>query len=560
MSKESFNFLDLLKEKKYSEILSIIENGIDKEKLTSGLLNLSGVCRLMLSQSDDSVKLAIDDFRGSILKETEKNKLVDPIKNLINAKVIFFDNQFYKNENFVDSNFFDEIDSIYKKNEELFNESFELTKQMVKIYKRTSNVKKFVNSLKKIIKVDSSENAVASYIYFNNYLYDWSQKDYLENAKKINHKLHKYPSNELLGLKEKKNKKINLGFISSDLKSKHSVTYFLRSVLTNYNKNKFDIYLYHNHNKKNEITKELEKYVFKTSHISDLKDNEAINLIRKDEIDIIIDLNGFSGDHRMTLFKNRLAKNQISWCGYTNTTGLEEMDYLIVDKNLIKPEEEIFYSEKVIYLQNIWNCHSGYDFERSENKMPCEKNKFITFGSFNNFLKINDDVIEVWSSILKKVKNSKLILKSSSAISQELHKRKFEKFGVLSSIIFLNYSKDFQGHLDKYKQIDIALDTFPWNGVTTSFEAAWMNVPVIVMDGFNYNSRCGSSINKNLDLTNLIAKDKEDYINIAVNLSQDKDQLLNIRKNLFENVINTPLFDKKNFSDQFFASLEKINN
>ena len=114
--------------------------------------------------------------------------------------------------------------------------------------------------------------------------------------------------------------------------------------------------------------------------------------------------------------------------------------------------------------------------------------------------------------------------------------------------------------MDKYKLIDIALDPFPWNGVTTTFEAIWMNVPVIVMDGFNFNSRCGASIIKNLKLPQLVGKNKKDYINKAVSLAENQQNLFDIRKNLFENALNTPLFDKKKFSDEFFYSLEKIYN
>ena len=142
-----------------------------------------------------------------------------------------------------------------------------------------------------------------------------------------------------------------MGFISSDIRSNHSVTYFLRSVISVYDNEKFNIQLYHNHNKDDDVTREFEKYVSKTIHIDKLSDKEVINIIRKNEVDIIIDLNGFSGNHRLNLFKNRLAPIQILWCGYTNTTGLDEMDYLIVDKNQINPNEEMFYSEKIIYLQ-----------------------------------------------------------------------------------------------------------------------------------------------------------------------------------------------------------------
>ena len=560
MSKQTVNFLELFKEKKYSTIISIIEDKLNENQRTPGLLNLKGVCRMMLSKSNDTIKLAIDDFRNSYHKETNKKKSIEQIKNLINASVIFFDNEFTKNENALNDNFFQEINSIYEENKELFENNLDLMKTILKVFRRTSNVKNIIKYLEKIIQLDPDPDAMASYNYFNNYLYDWSQSDFLDNAKKLNGKLSLYNSDELINLKTKKDNKINLGFVSSDIRSKHSVTYFLRSVMSNYNNNSFKIFLYHNHNVEDDTTKEFENYASKTQRISKLKDQEVINMVRKDGIDIIVDLNGFSSNHRLALFKNRLAPIQILWCGYTNTLGLKEMDYLIVDKNLIKPTEENLYNEKVIYLPSIWNCHSGYKHDRKENDTPLKKNQFITFGSFNNFKKINDEVIEVWSQILKKVKNSRLMLKTSVATSQELYEEKFKKLGVLSSITFLKYNKNFDDHLNEYKKIDIALDTFPWNGVTTSFEAIWMNVPVIVMDGYNFNSRCGSSINKNLNLTSLIGENKEDYVNKAVSLAQNRQMLLNIRKDLFKNALKSPLFDQSKFSKDFFSSLEKIYN
>ncbi len=560
MSIQTVNFQSLFKEKKYSTIISIIENKITDDQRTSGLLNLKGVCRMMLSNSTESIKLAIDDFSKSYYKETDKSKLEDPIKNLINASVILFDNEFRKNENLLDNNFFDEIISIYNENKSLFENNLHLLKAIFKVFKRSSDIKNVMKHLEKIAQLDPHEDGIASYNLFNNYLNNWSQSDFLFNAKKINAKLFKYSPKELVDLKTKKNRIINLGFISSDIRSNHSVTYFLRSVISVYDNEKFNIQLYHNHNKDDDVTREFEKYVSKTIHIDKLSDKEVINIIRKNEVDIIIDLNGFSGNHRLNLFKNRLAPIQILWCGYTNTTGLDEMDYLIVDKNQINPNEEMFYSEKIIYLPNVWNCHSGYNFKRSENEMPFKKNEFITFGSFNNFLKINDDVIEVWASILKEVKNSRLVLKTSTAISLDIYKRKFEKYGLLDSVVFLNFSKNFNDHLNKYKLIDISLDTFPWNGVTTTYESIWMNVPVIVMDGNNFSSRCGSSINKNLNLTDLIARNKMDYINKAVSLAQNPQMLIDLRKDLFTNALKTPLFDKTSFSNEFFSSLEKIYN
>tara|TARA_B100000886_G_scaffold332784_1_gene285898 strand:+ start:108 stop:1790 length:1683 start_codon:yes stop_codon:yes gene_type:complete len=560
MSKQTVDFLNLFKQKKYSLIISIIEKQTTENQRTPGLLNLRGVCRMMLSDTNDTINLAINDFKESYYKETNKSKSLDQIKNLINASVIFFDNEFTKNNNILKSNFFDEINSIYEENKQLFENSLDLNKNIFKVFKRTLSVREVIKQLKKTSLLVSDSDTIASHIYLNNYLYDWSQSDYLKNSKILSRKLSKYPSKKLLNLVSKKNDKIKLGFISSDIRSKHSVTYFLRTLISNYDKNKYEIYLYHNHNVEDDTTKEFEKYVSKTLKISKLNNIEAINTIRKDEIDIIIDLNGLSSNHRLNLFKNRLARTQILWCGYTNTSGLDEMDYLIVDKNLIKKNEESFYSEKIIYLPNVWNCHSGYNIKRLENELPLKKNGHVTFGSFNNFKKINDEVVEVWSSILKKVKNSRLLLKTSVATSQELYEKKFKKYGVLDSITFLKYSKNFMEHLNEYKKIDIALDTFPWNGVTTSFEAIWMNVPVVVMSGFNFNSRCGSSINLNLGFQNLIGDNKEDYVKKAVLLAKDEKSLQELRRKLYENALKTPLFDQKKFSNDFFSSLQKIYN
>tara|TARA_S200000501_G_scaffold9839_1_gene8858 strand:+ start:2036 stop:3724 length:1689 start_codon:yes stop_codon:yes gene_type:complete len=561
MDEKKNNFLQLFNEKKYSLIVSIIENKIPLRKKTSRLLNLSGVCRILSRKSSDSIKPAINDFREACLKENDENKLIEPLRNLVNSYAIFFDEEHTKNEKFLTRNFFDEIYKLKEQYKNLFEKDLELMKNMLKISKRSLSIKNHILNLKKLSNLSTDPDLVASYNFYNNYLYDWSQADYLENSKKINKKLTSYPKEKLSVLIKKRKKKINLAFISSDLKSKHSITYFLKSLLIHYDKNLFNIYIYHNHNMVNDsIAKEFENFVSKSVYIFNLKDIEVINTVRRDEIDIIVDLNGFSSDHRIVLFKNRLAPIQISWCGYTNTTGLTEMDYLIVDNNLVNYGEENLYSEKLIYLQNIWNCHCGYEFERSKNELPFKKNKFITFGSFNNFNKLSDEVIEAWSLILKSVKNSRLLLKTSIISCYDIYLEKFDKYGVLNSIKFLNRDKKFDDHLYKYREIDISLDTFPWNGVTTSFESVWMNVPVITMDGYNFSSRCGASINKNLNLLELIGINKNDYVNKAVSLAKNTNKLIQIRDNLFDNALSSPLFDTKKFSDQFFSSLKKLYN
>ena len=223
------------------------------------------------------------------------------------------------------------------------------------------------------------------------------------------------------------------------------------------------------------------------------------------------------------------------------------MDYLIADPNLIYENEIDQYSEKVMFLPNIWNCHKGFEFRRQEYPAPVLKNDYITFGSFNNFNKINSSVVKIWSDILKKIPNSKLIIKSPTKKDINYLEDLFDTNNVKQSISFLPPEKEFINHLNLYQKIDIALDTFPWNGVTTSFESIWMGVPVLTMKGYNFNSRCGESIMKNCKLDFFVASNKEDYIEKAYYLSQNKKILEEYRLNIFENVLYSPLFNTKKF-------------
>ena len=291
---------------------------------------------------------------------------------------------------------------------------------------------------------------------------------------------------------------------------------------------------------------------------SKLKNDEIITKLQDFKIEILIDTGGLFHAERIEIFNNRVAPIQISWVGYPNTVGYPTIDFLISDKNLIKKDEEKFYSEKIIKMSNIWNCHSGFKFKREFSELPIKKNKYITFGSFNNFLKISDSVVEVWSQILKKINNSKLILKSSLNVNKNIILEKFKKFGVYNSIEFMETDQDIENHIKSYKKIDISLDTFPYNGVITTFEALWSGVPVIGMAGFNMMSRCGESILKNAKLKNLISMNKEDYVNKALYLSKNLRELEELRLKIFKDILNTSLFDSENFSINFQNKLLDI--
>ena len=334
----------------------------------------------------------------------------------------------------------------------------------------------------------------------------------------------------------------------------------IKNTLLYFDKNKFETYgvSLTNDSFLKGSSLELKDNFDKWFDLSKLKNQEIVTKLQEERIDILIDLMGLFHSDRIEIFNSRVSPIQISWVGYPNTVGFPTIDYLISDKNLIKKSEEKFYVEKIIKIPNIFNCHSGFHFERNYFDAPVNKNKYITFGSFNNFLKISDEVIEVWSNILKKINNSKLILKSSINVSNESILEKFKNYGVHNSIKFVG-KQDIEEHLKSYKEIDIALDTFPYNGVVTTFEALWSGVPVIVMKGFNMMSRCGESILKNAKLEKLIATNKDDYIKLAVNYANNLDNLIDLRLKIYNEILKTPLFDSKQFSKDFQNTLLNIH-
>ena len=536
---------ELFSKKNYEQVIVFIESNFSNIEQTSEILNILGVSKLQKKNSSNFDLLsAIENFRECYLKEKNTNQGIEGLLNFIASS----------NK----ANQYEDSIKYFKETELTLGYIPKLFLAIVNVYKILNDIESVIYYLKKIMKKEGMRNEVLQrYIYFNGYLNKWSQKDFFENTIKLEEILPQYNCNKI---NIQKTRKIKLAFLSADIKNEHSITAFLKTIIKNVNKDKFELILFSNSNKnkEDETPPDLKIYFDKWINIQNLNDIEAINIIRKNNINIMIDLMGLSSLNRLSLFKNRLAPIQVLWLGYNNTSGLSQMDYLIADPNLIKKNEVKFYSEKILFLPNIWNCHSGFSILRKENPAPLINNNHITFGSFNNTNKISDEVVSVWSNILKSTNNSRLIIKSSHVYSDEILKEKFEKNKVLNQIIFLDRKSSFKEHIDEYKKIDLALDTFPYNGVTTSFEAIWMGVPILTLKGFNPNSRAGESINKNLNMNYLIADNKDEYLLKAIELSKNFEKVIEIRKNIFDKALESNLFNDKKFSKEFYESLEKI--
>lgn len=415
---------------------------------------------------------------------------------------------------------------------------------------------------KEALKYCDNEDKVqiySNYLLSLNYNRAYSNEEIFLEHKKYNDIL-KHDSSKVIRYRDtfNMNRKIRLGYMSSDFKQ-HPVMYFAAGPIVGHNERDFEVYCYSNVLKTDGITDGLRNYIKNWRDISQMNNEEVNKLIVEDEIDILIDLGGHTGKNRLAIFSEKPAPVQVTWIGYPNTTGLNTIDYRITD-NYADPLQNghMYHTEKLIRMPKSFLCYSAGEFPEVKDVIPYKRNNKITFASFNNFTKVTEDAIRVWSDILKKVERSTLILKSEifedKIIEQDTLKR-FEEYGVDNEQIkLLTSDKKFKDHLNRYNDVDIALDTFPYNGTTTTCEAMYMGVPVITLAGDRHVARVGVSLLSNVGLTELIAYSEAEYIEKAVNLAKDIEGLEKIKLSLRKKTIDSPIMKV----DAFVLDLEEI--
>ena len=550
----------LFVEKKYEEVIKISEKKLNQNEIPASLNNLIGVCKMLKKErSLEDVSSALTYFEGAYIKGKKTIHGLNGLTHLISIGLQ------YLKENRNLSPFIIKAEKFYLESEDYFKNSDIFLSSGLSLYSHLLDFEKQNKIISSILNGPSTSKTLRSMSLFQkNYFKDWSQKDHFKNAR-INHKyFSKLSVKNVNEINYKKNKKINIGFVSSDFERNHSITFFIKNTIKYLDKERFKIFIFSfaKRNYEDESQNELKILSDEWFDLQKLDNQQVINLIQKNKIYILFDIMGFTNAHRVEIFNSRISPIQVSWLAYCNTLGFETIDFIISDKNLINKNEENLYSEKIMYLPNVWSSHCGFNLEREYVGLPFDKDEIFTFGSLNNFRKISDETLNTWSVILNNVSNSRLILKSSTFCDSTLLLEKFKKNGVKNKIEILDKKNFFKkkDHLGLYKKIDLALDTFPYNGVTTTFEALWMNVPTIVLRGYNFNSRCGESIIKNLGIDYLIASNTKDYIEKAVQLSRDKGKLNKIRRLIFDTVLSTPLFDTQSFARDFGDCLFEISN
>ena len=404
------NIRNLFSEKKYDELIERIEKISNFENRAPGISSILGICRILKNnRSNQDLIIGLKDFINAFEKSNDKNLKIEVLCNFISCAL----NNHKKELDLLE--YLSIAKNMFRKTEKKFGYHEKLFIHGVDLYNFFCEHEKLRLILRSLLLNGTKSKSIwCTYGFFNNYLYHWNKKDYYDYSLKFKNFFPTLETKKLDEINFVTNKKIKIGFISCDFIN-HSVSYNTKPLLENLDKTKFETYAIYlgKSNNINNSTSDITKVFDKWFNLSSYSNQQIINIIQNEKIEILIDQMGLTQASRIEIFNNRVSPIQISWNAFCNTVGFDSIDYIMVDNHLIYDDEQQFYSEKILRLKNIWNCHSGFKFERKKPSLPYKKNKFMTFGSFNNFLKISDDVIEVWSTILKKIKNSQLILKSS---------------------------------------------------------------------------------------------------------------------------------------------------
>lgn len=343
--------------------------------------------------------------------------------------------------------------------------------------------------------------------------------------------------------------KIRVGYVSPDLKA-HSVGFFIEPVLRCHNKECFEIFCYDVVAVPDETTRRMMNFGWNWRTVYGLSDSAIAKQIQADEIDILVDLAGHTKGNRLGVFAMSPAPMQVTWLGYPNTTGLKQIHFRLTDELADPPGmTDHLYVERQVRLPRSFLC---YEPPASAPEVPPLREGPIVFCSFNNNPKISDSVLRLWAGVLHSLPDALLSLKNGSLTDAGVRKRlidRFTDYGIDPSRLILNaFADSREEHLLHYGACHVALDTYPYNGTTTTCEALLMGVPVVTLAGLTHVSRVGLSILNTVGLSELIALDADQYVEIAVTLAKSPARLREYRRCLREQLLQSPMTDASAFT------------
>lgn len=360
-------------------------------------------------------------------------------------------------------------------------------------------------------------------------------------------------------------RKIRIGYWSPDLRD-HSVRYFFRPMLAGHDKERFEIFLYHDSFATDAQTVAMKEVADHFHDVYLLNDIQLYELIRSDQLDIIVEMAGHTSANRITLFaSNRFATLQLTGVGYPPTTGLSTIDAKILDRFVVDDKASDFYTERPMALPSAFWCFDPMEDGEvgCAECPPVDRNGHITFACVGNISKISGGMLFMWAQIMRRVPNSRLLIRSINfvdATSREVLTSWLEQSGLDMSRVDVKGALGGEAYFRSYDDIDIVLDTSPFNGGTTSCFSTYMGVPIVTLVGQSLVGRMGLSIMANLGAQQWVAYDDREYIEKAIALANDREFLRQFRQGARKSYKNSPIGNGKLFMSEFEAACEEFLN
>ncbi len=347
-------------------------------------------------------------------------------------------------------------------------------------------------------------------------------------------------------------RKLRVGFLSGDFR-KHSVAHFFEPIASAHDREAFEYILYSNGSLQDAVTARIRACADIWRDVWELTDDALVELIHADRVDILVDLSGHTSGNRLAVFARRAAPVQVTYLGFPNSTGLPTMDFRITDAATDpQPLADTWHTETLLRLPDSQWCFRPFGALSDPGPLPARERGFVTFGSFNSLAKLSDTVLRCWSQILVRSPTSRFRLTRirSSRRAAEIVAR-LEQSGVASERIECIRHRTEAPYGRQFSGVDIALDPYPYNGVTTTCESLYFGLPVISLRGRHCVSRSGLSILNAMGLGELVASTPEQYVEIALGLANDIERLEQLRAGLRARFEQSPLRDEKRFAANF---------
>lgn len=357
-------------------------------------------------------------------------------------------------------------------------------------------------------------------------------------------------------------RRLRVGYVSPDLRE-HSVAYFFEPLLASHNPENVETYCYAEVASPDSATKRLQSLSTHWLNTCGMNDRQLADRIRADGIDILVDLAGHTANNRLLVFALKPAPLQVSYLGYPNTTGLAAMDYRFTDEHADPPgATDSFHTEKLIRLPHGFLCYRAPTDSPPARIPPAVERGYVTFGSFNHLPKVTPEAVALWAAVLLAVPNSRMVMKNtgfSVPAARDRYASLFAGHGIdPNRLDLLGPTHSAIEHLATYRQVDIALDSFPYNGTTTTCEALWMGVPVVAIAGRMHAGRVGVSLLSQVGLDTLIADTPDEYTRIASSLTRNISELATLCASLRPRMESSPLCNEKCFAADVEAAYRSI--